>query len=200
MDTQEALLKINEIYQVMESNNKVIFSGEKLIAIGIYLLLIPFLEIFTNYLTFGLVGDKPVAVGLIHFLFYLFSIQLISKFEFKEKSNHSVAHPLIQKAFQIGKPFYYSIIGIIVALLVIGQAQLAHPVVFILQGLLFNLYGRFSIPAVSWIAWSFIVVGIGYALLTPYQISNLWIYMLIYNGLAYVAMGFLLRRARREVE
>lgn len=68
--------------------------------------------------------------------------------------------------------------------------------VFILLGFLFSLYGRFSIPAVSVIAWSYLVGGVGYAYLTKFNLEYLWIAFVLYQGLSLVVMGLFLRKEK----
>lgn len=199
MDSKEALLKINEIHQVIESSNKAIFSGERMIVTGVLVTLVPVVEIATQFLTFGhdFGENAGIMIALIHTAFYWLLFSMVGRFSPFKKTNPDQQHPLIAKAFSLGRPFFVSIIGMIIALSVVGQSQLIHPFVFILLGLLFNLYGRFTIDAVRYIAWSYIVLGFIYTLLTKSQIPNLWIYMTVYNGLSYVVMGLFLRKEQK---
>jgi len=199
MDSNEALLKINEIHKVIESSNKAIFSGERMIVTGAIVTIIPVIEVATHYFTFGhdFGENAGLIISLIHTFFYWFLFTMVGKFSPYKKTDPNQQHPLIQKAFSLSRPFFVSIMGMIVALSVTGQFQMIHPFVFILLGLLFNLYGRFTINAMTYIAWSYIVIGFIYTVLTKYQIPNLWIYMTIYNGLSYVAMGLLLRKEQK---
>ncbi len=201
MDSNEALKKINEIHQVIKGSNKAIFSGERMIINGVLVALIPIIEITTSYLTFGYdFGEKSgLKIALIHTIFYWGLFATVGKLSPFKKTNRIEQHPLINKAFSIGRPFLVSIIGLIIALSVIGQFQLIHPVVFVLLGLLFNLYGKFTIPAVNYIAWSYTVLGIVYAILSTEHVPHLWIYMTVYNGLSYIVMGLLLRRDQKAI-
>jgi len=198
MDNQEALCKINEIHQVIEGSNQALFSGDRMIAIGIGVALIPVIEWLTHGLTFGIEfgPNRDFIIMLIHTVFYwaLFGIGFRA-LPFK-KMDRNQLHPLIRKAFSIYKPFLVGLFGLIFAFSAINQGQLIHPVVFILLGLFFSLHGRFSIPAVSYIAWSYIIIGPLYAYMTKFNIPNLWTYLTVYNGLSYVVMGLFLRRAR----
>jgi hypothetical protein len=199
MDTNEALLKINEIHKVIESSNRAIFSGERMIVTGALVTIIPVIEIATQFLTFGheFGENSGIIISIIHTAFYWLLFSMVGKFSPYKKTNLNEQHPLVAKAFSLGRPFFVSIIGMIIALSVIGEFKLIHPVVFILLGLLFNLYGRFTINAMTYIAWSYIGLGFIYTLLTQYQIPNLWIYMTVYNGLSYIAMGVLLRKEQK---
>lgn len=199
MDSNEALQKINEIHKVIESSNKAIFSGERMIVNGVLITLIPAIEIATQYLTFGydFGAHSGLKISLVHTAFYWILFALVGKLSPFKKRSRDQQNPLIEKAFGLGKPFFVSIIGMILALSIIGQFQLIHPVTFVLLGLLFNLYGRFTIPAVTNIAWSYIILGIAYTILSQEQIPFLWIYMTTYNGLSYVMMGLLLRKEQK---
>lgn len=198
MDQNEALIKINEIHSVIENNNKALFSGERMIFIGALVALIPVVELSTHALTFGhhFTEDQAWQVMLIHCLFYWALFSLTGKFLPFKKADRNAQHPLIRKAFSLTKPFMLAIFCVIFALSAVGQFWLIHPMVFILLGLMFSLYGRFTIPAVSYIAYSYIILGSLYVYLNKTaEIPNLWIYMLVYNGLSYIAMGLLLRRS-----
>ena len=200
MDSNEALLKINEIHKVIESSNKAIFSGERMIVTGAIVTIIPVIEIATQYLTFGYrFGENAgLFISIIHTIFYWALFALVGKLNPYKKTNPDEQHPLIKKAFSLGRPFFVSIIGMIIALSIVEEFQLIHPLVFILLGLLFNLYGRFTTNAMVYIAWSYIFLGFIYMILMKYQIPHLWIYMTVYNGLSYIAMGLFLRKEQKD--
>lgn len=199
MDTKEALERIEEIHKVIESSNQAIFSGERMIVIGLLVALIPVIELLTKHLTFGVDfgTNAGLVIALTHTVFYWALFTFVGRVLPFKKLNRETLHPLIKKAFSIKRPFMFAIFGVVFSLAAIGQYQLIHPVVFVLLGFLFSLYGRFSIPAVSYIAWSYVVVGVAYAYLTKFEVPNLWIYMTIYNGLGYVVMGAALRKEAR---
>lgn len=200
MDQNEALLKINEIHNVIEGSNKAIFSGERMMVIGAMLLLIPVIEVASQGLSFGAdFGDNAgIIIMAIHTLFYwgLFSVvgKILPFKGFKREENH----PLIKKAFSLKTPFIVCIFGVMFAFAAIQQWQFIHPMVFVFLGLMFSLYGKFTIPAVSYIAYSYIGLGFVYIYLTQFHIPNLWIYMLVYNGLSYIAMGLFLRKEQAK--
>jgi hypothetical protein len=201
MNSNEALQRINEIHKVIESSNKAIFSGERMIVTGVLVTLIPLIEIATQYLTFGHeFGEKDgLYIALIHTIFYWALFKAVGKLSPYKKAAPYEQHPLIEKAFSLGRPFFVSIMGVVFVLSFTEQYQLIHPIVFILLGLLFNLYGRFTVKAVTMIAWSYIFLGFIYALLNKQHIPHLWIYMTIYNGLSYIAMGIFLRKEKATV-
>jgi hypothetical protein len=196
MNQSEALQKINEIHSVIESNNKALFSGERLMVIGLMAALIPIIEVTTQGLTFGhQFGENAVPlIMLLHTIFYWGLFAGVIKIIPFKKTPKSEQHPLISKAFSLTRPFTIAIFGVMIALALVKQYQLIHPVVFILLGLMFSLYGRFTIPIVSYIAYSYIALGLVYIYLNQMQIPYLWMYMVVYNGLSYIAMGVFLRK------
>ena len=196
MDTNEAMKQIDEIHRVIEGSNKAFFSGERMIVTGLMVALIPAIEWATRFLTFGVeaIANSGAAITLIHTAFYWGLFSLVGRLLPFKKMDRTQLHPLIQKAFSISRPFMFALIGTIFSLAAIGQGQLIHPMVFILLGFLFSLYGRFSIPAVSHIAWSYLVAGVGYAYLTKFNLEHLWIAFVIFQGLSLVVMGLFLRK------
>ena len=202
MDSKEALDKINEIHNVIESSNKALFSGDRMITIGVLVCLIPLIEMGTHHLTFGhdFGENGGLIISLIHTAFYWILFSSIGKWRKNgKKENQDQQHPLIKKAFGLGRPFVVCIIGLVIVLSMVGQYQLIHSVTLILLGLLFNLYGRFTIPAVTYISWSYILIGLIYAALSNQHFHNLWIAVLLYNGISYIVMGYLLKKEQRAV-
>ena len=204
MEKNEALVRIDEISKIIQSSNRVIFSGERMIVIGIMVALIPVLEWATHGLTFGHEFDLSQAstgflITLIHTAFYWALFALVGRLIPFKKIDRSEMHPLIQKTFSLTKPFLVALFGMIFVFGSIGQWQLVYPVVFLFLGLFYSVQGKFSIPAVSYIAWSYIIVGLIYAYLTQYNFPNLWMYFTTYNGLSYIGMGYYLKKARADV-
>lgn len=196
MNQSEALQKIDEIHRVIESSNRGIFSGERMMVNGFLVALIPILEILTQGLTFGhKFGDNTVAIMMaIHFVFYWLLFKGVMKAIPYKKTNPSQQHPLINKAFSLGKLFGLTIFAVAVVLCLTKQYQLIHPMVFIILGLMFSIYGRFTVPMVSYIAYSYIAFGLVYLYLNQFEIPYLWAYMVVYNGLSYIVMGLFLRK------
>ena len=196
MDHNEALKKINEIHGVIEGSNKALFSGERMMVIGAMLTLIPVVELTTDGLTFGHEFGENAAMIImaLHSLFYWGLFAAVGKMLPFKKFGREENHPLIKKAFSLKTPFIVCIFGVMFALAAVHQYQFIHPMVFVFLGLMFALYGKFTIPAVSYIAYSYIGLGFVYIYLTQFHIPNLWIYLLVYNGLSYIAMGMFLRK------
>ncbi|MCC2678418.1 MAG: rane protein [Pseudobdellovibrio sp.] len=198
MDQQEALNKINEIHSIMESSNRALFSGERMMVMGALISLIPLLEISTKGLTFGYEMNS-VVVMIMHIVFYWGLFSLIGRFLPYKKKDSADLHPLIKKAFSLKFPFMVGIFGTMIAFAMVGKFELIHPVVFVLLGLMWCVFGRFSIPAVTYIAYSYIGLGLIYIYLSQMQIPYLWAYMVVYNGLSYFAMGLFLKKEQALV-
>jgi len=173
IDQQEALNKINEIHSIMESSNRALFSGERMMVMGALIALIPVLEIFSKGLTFGYeVND--VAIMVVHIVFYWGLFSMIGKvLPYKKKSAQDL-HPLIKKAFSLKVPFMVGIFGTMIAFAMVGKFELIHPVVFVLLGLMWCVFGRFSIPAVTYIAYSYIGLGLVYIYLRKKTYRLFW--------------------------
>lgn len=199
MDTNEALRKIDEINEVLQSSNRAVFSGRALMLYGIVVLFIPLIGIGTQWLTFGHDFGRfhVLYVTLSNSVFYWALMAGLRRVLVGEKRERA-DHPLIRQAFSATKPALGAIFAAIFSLAVIGQPQFIYPVVMLLLGVMFSIYGRFTIPAVSWFAWSFIAAGAVQIVLTKQEIPYLPFYFLAYNGLAYIVMGLLLLREERQ--
>jgi hypothetical protein len=202
MDQQEALEKINEIHTIIESSNRGLISGERMMAIGALVALIPALEIPTKGLTFGydIGGENAGLISMvIHILFYWGLFSLFSKLLPFKKDNNRDQHPLIRKAFSLRGPFMVCIFGTMIVFSVIHRYEFIHPIVFVLLGLMWSLFGRFTIPMVTYIAYSYIGLGLVYLYLNQMSIPYLWAYMVAYNGISYFIMGLFLKKEQALV-
>jgi hypothetical protein len=203
METQEALKKIDEINAVIKSSNKALFSGKHMALYGVMLLLIPLIGSATHWLTFGHnFGEYQTAYTSLANTFFFWGLAVLigkvvprSAYYQQRKEN---LHPLIQKAFSLTKPIVFSIIGVVIVLSITNQSEFIYPVVLILLGVMFSIFGRFSIPAVSYIAWTYIFCGLLHFYLNQFSISNLGFYFLVYNGLSYIFMGYLLSKEEKS--
>ncbi len=198
-EQQQAIEQINSIRQLLESSTRVLISGKRMIGFGILFILIPVLEWGTDYFSFGVSQlQMPLLNLAIHIVFYmlLFSIvgRVIGRYykEGREKTNH----PLIANAFAIHKPILIAMIGAIFALSYVGQYNLIFPMVFLFLGILFNLYGRFTISFVRLVSWSYILLGIVYIALDHINVSWLWIVFMCYLGLSYIVTGIVINKTK----
>jgi hypothetical protein len=106
---------------------------------------------------------------------------------------------LLVEAFVIHRPILISILGVIFVLIYLGQRNLMYPMVYILLGILFNLYGRFATKTVFYVSWSYIILGLAYVALTSLNFQYLWVIFTTYMGLTYILMGIDLKN-RSEAE
>ena len=195
MDKDQALTKIEEISEILESSNKVVFFAPNIILFGVLVAIIPFFHYFLSflfkYLSFLGEYKEAVAVFIYIEIFYLIWKGLPIK-----ASNKSNSHPIIEKSFQLYRPIVTVIIGLVFVLISIKQAALIFPMIYILLGILYNLWGRFSNKIVLFISWSYILLGLVYLFCTQYKIPYLWIYFSSYLGLSYIVMGLTLNRKK----
>jgi len=193
---KEALAQLEEITRIIESTNQLFFPGKRLIIYGIAILLIPLIELPTKYLTFGntVFSFFYLGVALAHVLFYFayFSIiKLIATRTF-EKVNRGNAHPLLQRALAIHKTIVTIIALVVIVLTPLGYAALVAPLVYVLLGILFDVYGRFAGRVVRLFAWSYIILGFIFAILIQsHDIVRLWIVFNTYLGTSFIVMGSL---------
>ena len=201
MEKQDALKKIEEINSIIKSSNKALFSGRHMMLYGLIVLSIPLVGYFTKWLTFGhdfgTFNSSYLAIANTAFFWGLSSFlgKIIPRSEAYAKQT---IHPLIEKSFSITRPIVFSIIGSVVILSITNQAQLIYPFVLILLGLMFSIYGKFSIRVVSLFAWSYIFCGLLHLYLLKFDIPFLSFYFLVYNGASYIAMGFLLDKEEKS--
>ena len=201
MEKIEAVKQIEEISKVINASNKVIFSGSKMIGIGILVLLIPLIEIPSQALTFGFNFGSitPYLIPLIHIIFYWFLSTVISRgiTRWLNDRETNEVHPLIKQAFSLHRPILTALFGTILILIPIGQGALVFPMAYLFLGILFSLYGKFSASKVSYIAWTYIILGLLYAYLTKFNIAYLWVAFTTYLGLSYIIMGYFLCKERK---
>jgi len=194
MNNQEALKKIEEINSVIQASNKAIFSGRHMMLYGFIVLVSPIIGTATQWLTFGHdFGEyESIYTSIANTILYWGMAILIGRRIPRSqgsKENPRAAHPLVAKAFSISKPIMFAIAGVICVFSLTGQGAMIYPIILILLGLLFSIYGKFSIPQVSYIAWSYIACGLLHAYLNHFDIPYLSFYFMAYNGLTYIVMG-----------
>lgn len=193
MNNHEALKKIDEIHQIIRQSLLVIIPGTLLIAIGISITCIPFIEY-----GFSLSIDPLLrsAGGNFPIIFILRTIFYWTLFAYLSKAFHSqkkLIHPAVKKAW--GFNDYFPLIPITTAgmLALSGYTSLCMPIVLILVGCFWGLIGRFTSPVISLLAAVNITLGIGSIYLTKIGIPYLWVYLLVSQGLSYLLAGIVLR-------
>ena len=200
MEKNEAIQQIESITEVIESGNKIFFSGKKLIGWGILLLLVPVIEYVTQGMTFGYQYLSNPAVDIIvHVFVYYIIFYVIIKIFCRDRTKKVFKSPntVMKKALAIHTPIIYTMLATIVVLSIIGHGALVFPVVFLFLGILFNLFGRFTNDTVLNISWSYIVLGLVYMVLTTLSLNYLWLVFMIYLGVTYIIMGISIKNTER---
>lgn len=193
---QEAFQQIDDIYGLIKGNLKGAISGAQMVAVGVVIILIPLLELFFKqaidpYMIRIFDLAAPYIIFLLRTVFYWSLFTMISrKFDKSENVTHNM---LVKKVFDVG--IFFPIIPISTAAMLglIGQADLIAPIMLILIGTLFVLFGQFASSIVSIVAWANIIAGLIGIYVTTYMIDSLWAYLVIYQGLTFIVMGFVLR-------
>ncbi len=191
---QQALEQIKHITQTIEADNKIQFPAIRFIAYGIGILIVPGIEYGTNLLTFGFEwGDSKIQyLAVSHVIFYFFyfqAIRLILRAVGLDINELDGAHLLIRKALSLHLPLVAAIAGLVVLLPVIGQVHLAYPIVYILFGILLNIYGHFVSRMVMRVSWYLIGVGFIYVYVSKYQNTEVWIIFNSILGLLFIYLG-----------
>ena len=194
MNKTEAINKINEIQSALNVSNRVFVSANHMLSIGICLILVPILEYSTDFWTFG--ADLPESLvnflPLIKGLFYGSVFWLLGR-RYPDPESNPI-HPLIKRAFSIGRPILVAMLAVALGLCFIGQDALVYPLVFIMLGLFYNILGRFSHSSITQVSWLYLGMGFVYICLTKYDIPMLWGVFLVLHGLTCLYMGLSLKK------
>lgn len=194
---QKALQQLNLIQQVIQGNQRLLFNGRRLIIIGVILGLIPLFEA-------GLARIIPEQLAtlwqvLLRIAFYYAISWLGIKFFAKKKSAAKVPLPTtLNNAFQLHGVILKVMVLLDLVLGFCGYADLILPLNFILLGLLFNLFSRFTLKALAVVSWSYILLGLLGIAFRDYLTPNCWQIELLYLGVSYILMGVLLERRNHE--
>lgn len=189
--SKEAIEQLELIKAVVNGNNNLLFSSGKLIVIGVILCLVPLFELglnkfFLNY--------SNILQIVFHAIFYIIVSNLAVKIFVKNKSKQVVLPPLLKKAFNLHGVILYLVGFCDIALVISQNYNLIMPINMILFGLLFELFGRFSVIAVRIVAFSYLIIGILSIAFYTYLTPELWLYEIIYLGIGYIVTGILLKK------
>ncbi len=199
----EALEQIKQITQTIEADNKIQFPAVRFISYGVGILAIPAIEYGTKLLTFG--GDwgehhlQYLAISHVIFYFLYFQgIRIVLRaggFDFNELDG---THLLIRKALSLHLPVVVAIAGLVILLPLIGQAHVAYPIVYLLFGILLNIYGHFVSRMVIRVSWYLIALGLIYVYVSQFQNTEVWMIFNTILGLLFVYLGLMHKwRAKR---
>ena len=188
---QQALAQIELMQQLISGSNKLLFSGRKIIVGGILLcLIVPCELIFTPLLA----GVNSWLQVLIRVAFYWGLSWIGIKIFAKKSGIKPQLTPTLQSVLTLHSVILRTLILTDSALAVGGFAELILPFNFILIGLLFNLFGRFTLKAIIYVAWSYIVIGLLSLALHKYLPDWSWMVELYYLGISYICMGIFLKQ------
>ncbi len=183
---KEALAQIELMHQLVSGNDKLFFSGRKIIVIGVILcLVVPCESVFTSLLA-GI--NSPLQILARIAFYWVLSWLGIRIFAKKNVSNVNLT-PTLQSVLTLHNVILQILILLDIALAIGGFSDLILSFNFILLGLLFNLFGRFTFKVLIGVAWSYIVLGLASLALHQFLPDWAWIAELYYLGISYVAMG-----------
>lgn len=197
---QSAWESLQAIESVLEASHRIAFPGQTLIAYGVWIALIPWIEHSTQFLSFGstTILEQPLVFGAIHVLFYWAAFRALKwaaiRFwgAWKEDTN---VHPLILALLGTQKTIEIAL-GLTVLLLCwLGHVELIFPLVFIFLAILFQAYGRFARGPLKLVSWLLLLSGGVYGvLLRSWDREVLWVFFSNWLGLILVVAGVVLVR------
>lgn len=203
MKSEEAIQKIHEISNLLKSSNQGLFSGRQMMVSGALVVLAPvfatLLEIALRYFEISARTRSLIATAATVIVFLALGSYSSKKVRTLPTTRPPL-HPLITKAFEVTRPTILAVVGIVFVLGWTGRGDLIYPFVLILIGLMFSVFGKFSIRAVTYIAWSYIALGLLFFYLLQFKIPYLALYFLGYNGISYFVMGYFLEKASHQNE
>lgn len=192
---EEALNQIQDIKNIVQRSLSVIVPGSLFMLTGLGITLIPLTELgFKTFLDplLSMYGLGIIGMFLLRTIFYWSSFWAIGYFF----GTSQALHPAIRKAWALNSIFPLIPVATGGMLGLCGYGKLATPIVLILIGCLFSLVGRFTHRAISGMAITYIIAGIGSIYLTTTPLApSLWMYLLIFQGLVCFITGFILHRA-----
>ena len=197
MNKDEALKQINEIKDIIESENKIKLPKMEFIIFGLFFMISPFIIHLTTGFTFGVAKlENNLYVGIVTSLYFIvFTFFIIPKLvvilKRTDKELFDKNHPLIKKVLELERPVIFSMIGVIAALVIINLPIFIFSFVLIFWGIFFYLLGVLANDRViRIISWSDIIVGCILIVVTYYTYSNLVFYFSsFYFGLTFLVMG-----------
>lgn len=201
LQPQEAIRRVDEIYALIKGNLKGALSGPLMLVNGAMIACIPIIEVLLNRTIDPiLAGIAPHNAAYILFAFktafYWGTFALAA--HFVSSRTPEVPNTLVNRLFELSKlfPLIFVTTGGMLAL--IGQSDLIAPILLIMIGTVFVIFGEFSSAIVSRIAWSDIIAGFAGIYLTTLGIAHLWAYLVIFLGLSFVLMGILLNAQQKH--
>lgn len=170
---------------------------------GTLILLVPIIGYLTKWLTFGydFGKNKVLIITLLNTFFYwglaTFFIRIFCK-RWTKKRN---LPQLIQNAFSITQPILVAILGVIIIFSLNNLGNLIYPIVLVLLGIMYSVFGKFSLKTVLYLAYSHIVLGLlDLYISSKYDISYQHFIFMAYQGISYIIMAYLFYKNEKRLE
>lgn len=196
---ETALHQIDDIYKILQNNLKILISGPLMIAVGFAIVGIPLAEFVFEKVLDPFLNAIPYASSLKFLLRTIIYFATFNKIGSFFNLRRPKRNPLLGKVFKgIGKPFPYIVLSTAVVLAQTGYGELIAPIVLILIGIQFLFFGQFSDKIVRVIAYNLMLAGLVGIWLSTFSIPNLWMYLVIYQGLSFVVMGMILNQSDKQ--
>lgn len=201
MNERESLVRqIDAINDVIRGNLKTAISGSMLIAIGLGLVGLPFIELGFNYFIDPVLKQYTPFSAVVGFVirsvfYWIFFTQLASLFKQEMIQEKYV---LLAKVFSFCTWFPLIPLAVGGLLGFIGYAELATPIVLVLIGSLYIFLGQFT-PFLVYANGCFnVCLGLVGIIASSYSVPNLWAYLVATQGLSFVITGLLLQKEQRK--
>ncbi|ACD30896.1 hypothetical protein [Francisella tularensis] len=199
-DYQSLTEQINNIENTLKASGRYVFNSKKLIVAGVMFLLIPIIQYLIN-ISFWKNSfiNNHIEIGIfINIVFYIVFFKLVFRITRSSKKYryHPSINSYVKKAIDLHDVILKTMFTTIIVLPICGYGNLAFPFVYILLGLIYNLFGRFSLDIIRKISISYILIGIISIFFVKNYSNIYWQFMLIYLGITYIFMGKILEKNR----
>ncbi|KFJ63875.1 putative membrane protein [Francisella tularensis] len=199
-DYQSLTEQINNIENTFKASGRYVFNSKKLIVAGVMFLLIPIIQYLIN-ISFWKNSfiNNHIEIGIfINIVFYIVFFKLVFRITRSSKKYryHPSINSYVKKAIDLHDVILKTMFTTIIVLSICGYGNLAFPFVYILLGLIYNLFGRFSLDIIRKISISYILIGIISIFFVKNYSNIYWQFMLIYLGITYIFMGKILEKNR----
>ncbi|AHH46601.1 membrane protein [Francisella tularensis subsp. holarctica PHIT-FT049] len=199
-DYQSLTEQINNIENTLKASGRYVFNSKKLIVAGVMFLLIPIIQYLIN-ISFWKNSfiNNHIEIGIfINIVFYIVFFKLVFRITRSSKKYryHPSINSYVKKAIDLHDVILKTMLTTIIVLSICGYGNLAFPFVYILLGLIYNLFGRFSLDIIRKISISYILIGIISIFFVKNYSNIYWQFMLIYLGITYIFMGKILEKNR----
>ena len=198
INKDDALNQINEINKVIQGDLAVLIPGKLMMAIGAAIIAIPCIETIFSVTIDPLLNAVHASFSMIFILRTIFYWTLFTCIDKYISPKREQMHPVIKKAWERQKFFPIISVATAAALAITGHGELICPIILILVGCLFALFGQFTPFIVTAVACSYIIGGIIGIYISTLPIPHLWMYLVSYLGLGLILMGLILHYQQRS--